>query len=211
MGHNAAQISNLRYKNFQHKKSKVLLWGQKMSPLLVNIAITHDDQILLIKRADFEVWGLPGGRVEAGESVAAAAVREAREETGLTIELTHLVGIYSTVGDNGHSNHAVLFAARHSSGALCWPRSEVIEAGYFSGQALPEPLLWLHRQRIDDALNGVGGSVARLQPLAWPFAEEMSRETLYRLRDQSGLSPQDFYRRYFGGRHAAEDGPSEVD
>ena len=61
----------------------------------VNIAILKDGKILLTKREDFEVWCLPGGIVEPGESVVEAAVREAREETGLEVGLTRLVEIYS--------------------------------------------------------------------------------------------------------------------
>ncbi len=60
-----------------------------------SVAIIQAGQILLIQREDFEVWGLPGGQVEAGESIAQAAMREARAETGLDVELTRLVGIYS--------------------------------------------------------------------------------------------------------------------
>ena len=50
----------------------------------------EDGRILLAKREDFEVWCIPGGMVEDGESVARAAVREIAEETGLTVELTVL-------------------------------------------------------------------------------------------------------------------------
>jgi ADP-ribose pyrophosphatase YjhB (NUDIX family) len=54
-----------------------------MPSLGVNIAVIQDGQILLTQREDFEVWCLPGGEVDACESIAQAAVREALEETGL--------------------------------------------------------------------------------------------------------------------------------
>lgn len=58
--------------------------------------VTDDNgRILLLKRADSGTWALPGGGMELGESVAECAVREAREETGLEVEITGLVGIYS--------------------------------------------------------------------------------------------------------------------
>ncbi len=60
----------------------------------VTVAVIDEDRILLTKREDFEVWCLPGGGVDPGESVAQAAIREAREETGLEVQLTRLVGIY---------------------------------------------------------------------------------------------------------------------
>ena len=65
----------------------------KMSVLAVIVAIIEDGKILLTKREDVEVWCLPGGGVEDGESVAEAGIREAKEETGLDVELTSLVGV----------------------------------------------------------------------------------------------------------------------
>ncbi len=65
-----------------------------MSHLAVNIAILQGGQILLTKREDFEVWCMPGGSVELNESVAQAAIHEAREETGLDEKLTRLVAMY---------------------------------------------------------------------------------------------------------------------
>ncbi|MGC9523488.1 MAG: NUDIX hydrolase [Anaerolineae bacterium] len=59
-----------------------------------SVAIIEDGRVLLTKRDDVEAWALPGGRIEAGESVVEAACREALEETGLEISVTRLVGIY---------------------------------------------------------------------------------------------------------------------
>jgi hypothetical protein len=55
--------------------------------------------------------------------------------------------------------------------------------------------MWWHRQRIADAVASVSG-VAWAQ-YAWPFEEEMTRQEIYQLRDHSGLTRQEFYRRYF--------------
>lgn len=58
--------------------------------------ITDDDRrILLIRRADSGNWALPGGTLVLGESISDCAVREVREETGLDIEVTGIVGIYT--------------------------------------------------------------------------------------------------------------------
>ncbi|KIR64721.1 NUDIX hydrolase [Micromonospora haikouensis] len=51
--------------------------------------------MLLIQRTDNGLWSLPGGGQEIGESVAGAAVREAQEETGVRVEVTGMVGVYS--------------------------------------------------------------------------------------------------------------------
>ncbi|KOG43031.1 NUDIX hydrolase [Streptomyces resistomycificus] len=67
---------------------------------VVNVAVDDGEgRLLLIERADDGYWALPGGMVDVGESFAQAAVREVREETGLDITVTGLVGLYS---DPGH-------------------------------------------------------------------------------------------------------------
>jgi ADP-ribose pyrophosphatase YjhB (NUDIX family) len=58
-----------------------------MINLGVNVAVIEDGRVLLTQREDFPVWCLPGGGVDPGESLAQAAVREVREETGLEVEL----------------------------------------------------------------------------------------------------------------------------
>ena len=60
-------------------------------------AVVLDDagRVLLIQRTDNDLWAVPGGAQEVGETSTEAAVREVREETGLDIEVTGLVGIYS--------------------------------------------------------------------------------------------------------------------
>jgi 8-oxo-dGTP pyrophosphatase MutT (NUDIX family) len=52
-------------------------------------------EILLLRRTDNQLWALPGGTMDLGETLAQAIVREVREETGLEVEPTRIVGIYS--------------------------------------------------------------------------------------------------------------------
>jgi 8-oxo-dGTP pyrophosphatase MutT (NUDIX family) len=54
-----------------------------------------DGRILLLRRSDSGNWALPGGTMELGESLPGCAIREVLEETGLTIEITGLVGTYT--------------------------------------------------------------------------------------------------------------------
>lgn len=159
------------------------------------IAIIDNDRILLTKREDFEVWCLPGGLTDNGESLAQTAVREAYEETGLEVRLTRLVGVYSRVG--GYTDlHGALFAAERVSGDLRPQVSEVIDIEWFSRDAIPEELFWWHRQQIIDALDGVGGGVATVATLH-PGLTLPPGEHIYAARDASGLSRFDFYHRYF--------------
>jgi 8-oxo-dGTP pyrophosphatase MutT (NUDIX family) len=85
----------------------------------------RDDRgrVLLVCRADSGNWTLPGGMLETGESITQTAVREAREETGLDVAITGLVGIYTDPGhvmayDNGQvrQEFVVLFAATVTGG-----------------------------------------------------------------------------------------------
>ncbi|GAA0577335.1 NUDIX hydrolase [Actinomadura livida] len=62
----------------------------------VNVVVENDKgEILMIRRTDNDNWALPGGAIDLGESVTQAAIRETKEETGIDIEVTGLVGIYS--------------------------------------------------------------------------------------------------------------------
>lgn len=59
------------------------------------IIFNDERKILLCHRRDYDLWNLPGGGVESGESPWDAVLREAKEETGLEVEISRLAGIYS--------------------------------------------------------------------------------------------------------------------
>ncbi|SFN47961.1 ADP-ribose pyrophosphatase YjhB, NUDIX family [Actinomadura madurae] len=62
----------------------------------VNVVVENDKgEILMIRRTDNDNWALPGGAIDLGESVTQAAIRETKEETGIDVEITGLLGIYS--------------------------------------------------------------------------------------------------------------------
>jgi ADP-ribose pyrophosphatase YjhB (NUDIX family) len=162
-------------------------------PLAVNVAVMdRDDRVLLTRREDFEVWCLPGGAVDHGESLAQAAVREVAEETGLAVQLTRLIGVYShpNVGDY---HTLALFGALVTGGALRPDPREVVEARWFSKTEQPDDLLWGQRERLADVFAGYGGSIVRAtdreRPQIWP----LNRREHYALRDDSGLDRSEFY------------------
>ena len=96
--------------------------GPETPKLTVDVVIPAEEGVVLIRRGSppFEgQWALPGGFVDVGETVEAAALREAAEETGLAVELARLVGVYSEPDRDprGH-NVSVAFLARVLSGDL---------------------------------------------------------------------------------------------
>jgi len=103
--------------------------------------------ILLERRSDNGMWGLPGGGVEPGETVMQTAVREVKEETGLDISVTGLLGIYSdpadgrivTYPDNGDVAHLVdiVLTATVDSGGLSIS-DESLDLRFFNTADLPD-------------------------------------------------------------------------
>lgn len=96
--------------------------GPETPKLMVDVVIPFEEGVVLIRRgsAPFEgQWALPGGFVEIGETVQEAAAREAAEETGLTVEVSRLVGVYSDPDRDprGH-NVSVAFLARILGGQM---------------------------------------------------------------------------------------------
>jgi ADP-ribose pyrophosphatase YjhB (NUDIX family) len=87
--------------------------------------LDDNDQLLMIRRTDSGKYALPGGGQEVGETLTQAVVRETYEETGIDVEVTGLIGIYS---DPGHviaytdgevrQEFAICFRARPMDGQL---------------------------------------------------------------------------------------------
>nr|BEK65257.1 NUDIX domain-containing protein [Kitasatospora purpeofusca] len=59
------------------------------------VVVDDAGRVLLQRRTDNGMWALPGGQMDIGESIAGCAVRETREETGIDIEITGIVGTYT--------------------------------------------------------------------------------------------------------------------
>ena len=107
-------------------------------------AILRDGRLLLVKRRrapEAGHWSLPGGKVDFGESVAAAVKREIREEVGLEIELLRDLGIVETIGVDGQHWVSPIYLARAVEGEARNNEPEKHEAvGWFALDAPPLPL-----------------------------------------------------------------------
>ena len=106
------------------------------------VVVSADNKILLQKRKDNDLWSLPGGAMELGESIVQTIIREVKEESGLDAELVRLVGIYT---DPRHviaysdgevrQQFSICFACRVIGGELRHG-SESTEVGFFAPSEL---------------------------------------------------------------------------
>jgi ADP-ribose pyrophosphatase YjhB (NUDIX family) len=126
-------------------------------------AAVRDDagRLLLIHKIDNDFWALPGGAMEIGESIADAAVREVAEETGMTVEVTGLVGIYTDPGhvmayDDGEvrQEFSICVLARVRGGSI-EVSDESTEVQAFAPEEIPDlPMVPSIRLRVSDYLAG---------------------------------------------------------
>jgi ADP-ribose pyrophosphatase YjhB (NUDIX family) len=113
------------------------------------IEISNRGIVLIERRAEPHGWALPGGFIDSGESAEDAARREAREETGLVVELRELFGVYSDPRrDPRRHTVSAVYVARADGD----PRGgdDAARAALFGEGALPSPLAFDHAQIIAD-------------------------------------------------------------
>ena len=135
------------------------------TPLIgVGAVIIEDAHVLLVKRRHpplQDQWSIPGGVLEVGELVHEAAIREAREETGLTVEPGELLGVYDRVLRDAEKRvqyHYVLidFLCRRVAGDIA-AASDAAEVRWFTQEELPALKL------AEDTLDVIGKGFGKLQ------------------------------------------------
>ena len=118
--------------------------------MTADIVIEYGDGIVLVERK-YEPygWALPGGFVEVGESLEEAAVREAREETSLHVELRELFYAYGNPTRDRRGHTVTIVYIGEGTGTLK-AADDAKGAGVFSFDTLPDRLAFDHRRIIAD-------------------------------------------------------------
>ncbi|MDQ7908366.1 NUDIX domain-containing protein [Phytohabitans sp. ZYX-F-186] len=118
------------------------------TPNRIVVAVTafvldQHGRVLLIRRSDNGLWALPGGAQDVGEYVAETVVRETHEETGITVEVAGIVGIYSD------PNHIIAY----DDGEVRQQFSICFRARYLSGETTPSSesthVAWIAAPELD--------------------------------------------------------------
>ena len=115
-----------------------------------DVIVEVGDRIVLVRRKHPPAgWAIPGGFVETGETVETAAVREALEETGLSVTLTSLLGVYSDPArDPRHHTVSTVYVGRAEGSPS--GGDDAAEARLFCEGDLPSPLAFDHAAILAD-------------------------------------------------------------
>lgn len=121
------------------------------------IVYNERGEVLLQKRGDRNQWGFPGGAMELGESIEETVKREIYEETGLTVEVEHLIGVYSKYSGefpNGDKAQTILcfFQCRPIGGELMVDGDETLELAFFPPDGVPPLFAGSHEDALKDWL-----------------------------------------------------------
>ncbi|MBH1935281.1 NUDIX domain-containing protein [Streptomyces sp. AV19] len=135
--------------------------ANSLVPAASAVVVDGDGRILLQRRSDNGMWALPGGAMNIGESLADCAVRETREETGLDVEITGIVGTYSNPGhvfayDDGEvrQEFSICFLARPVGGDI-EVSEESTEVRWFDPSEVDTlPMVNNIRMRVNDWRSG---------------------------------------------------------
>jgi len=148
----------------------VLAQGAQI-PLGSSSVIVDAGRLLLVRHAYGERnWEVPGGVLEGHESAEAAALREAREETGVALEIQRLSGIYWEPAWSTTGGHHFVFRARLTADSpkpTVTDPAEISELGWFARDALPRPISDFTVRWIDDALAGQVPSIKLVAARTW--------------------------------------------
>ncbi len=114
-----------------------------------DVIIKKSRGVVLIYRRNFpQGWAIPGGFINFGESAENAAMREAKEETGLKIKNLKLFGVFSKPGRDPRFHTISIVFTADGEGEIC-PGDDASKAKIFHRNALPENIAFDHREILE--------------------------------------------------------------
>jgi ADP-ribose pyrophosphatase YjhB (NUDIX family) len=123
-------------------------------PLVGVLAVARDDagRVLLIRRAETNSWGLPGGLIDYGETIAEALARELREESGYElVRVARVIGVYSARDRDPRIHSICIVVEAEVAAAPRLPNPlEIVEVRAFAADALPQSLAYDTGRMLDD-------------------------------------------------------------
>ena len=150
-----------RYYDYKRKSAGTPSFAPPVSWTTGAFAVIQNEAgaVLWVKRTDKDVWNLPGGGSDKMEPPWKTAVRETLEETGLTITIDGLTGVYQFAG---RDNLVFVFMATVQSGTLT-TGFESADFGWFTSGEEPENRFESHVERVADALSPSAITQFRMQ------------------------------------------------
>jgi 8-oxo-dGTP pyrophosphatase MutT (NUDIX family) len=111
--------------------------------------VVRDDagRLLMLQRTDNDLWTIPTGGLKTNETITACGIRECREETGIQIEITGLVGVFSDPG------HVITYSRGDKVTEVRQPVNVCLHARPVSGHLTPAPdeahqVAWIHPEHL---------------------------------------------------------------
>lgn len=123
--------------------------------------IIRDEQnrVLLCLRTDYDMWNLPGGGLEKGESPWDGTIREVKEETGFDVEIVRLSGVYS----KPDKDEIILNFECKIIGGKATLNDEAKDIKWFTFDEIPHNTSPKHIERIRDLLENKSEAIMKVQ------------------------------------------------
>jgi len=116
----------------------------------VDIIIETDQGIVLIERKNYPFgWAIPGGFVDYGETVEEAALREAKEETGMNVDLLGILGVYSDP-ERDPRQHTISTVFVGKAQGMPVAGDDAKRASIFQVEKIDVPLVFDHKKILED-------------------------------------------------------------
>ncbi|WP_405948162.1 NUDIX domain-containing protein [Streptomyces prunicolor] len=135
--------------------------ANSLVPAASAIVVDDSGRILLQRRRDNDMWALPGGAMNIGESLPECAVRETREETGFDVEIIGIVGTYTNprhvfAYDDGEvrQEFSICFLARPVAGRLAVSEESTDVRWFQPAEVDALPMVPSIRKRVNDWRDG---------------------------------------------------------